>query len=103
GRGGFEPGTGVHFPATGKSAGNFGPSPPNIAAPPAESSASVALPACTSFTSPVFEGGISQRLASYVSMQTLPTFTESGGHLSVPDPADAAAARQTAATPMLPC
>src|SRR5215469_13225890 len=68
-------------------------------APPAVRLASVALPACTSFTSAVFEGGICQTLASYVSMQTFPTFTESGGHLSVPAPADSAAARQTAVQP----
>src|SRR5262252_8469146 len=61
--------------------------------------ASVALPACTSFTSAVFEDGICHTLASYVSMQTLPTFTESGGHLSVPAPADTAATRQTAVQP----
>src|SRR5215475_3301188 len=64
--------------------------------------ASVALPACTSFTSAVFEGGICHTLASYVSMQTLPTFTESGGHLSVPAPADPAAARHTTATRTMP-
>src|SRR5262249_47359744 len=56
-------------------------------------------PACTSFTRTVFEVGICQTLASYVSMQTLPTFTESGGHLSVPAPAGTAATRQTAVQP----
>src|SRR5215468_8285890 len=68
-------------------------------APPAVRSASVAFPSCTFFTSAVFEGGICHTLASYVSMQTFPTFTESGGHLSVPAPAGTAAPRQTAVQP----
>jgi hypothetical protein len=58
--------------------------------------ASVALPCCTIVTSVVFEGGICHKLASYVSMQTVPTATESGGHLSVPAQAGIAAARHTA-------
>src|SRR5262249_15750622 len=39
-------------------------------------------------------------LASYVSMQLVPTFTESGGHLSVPARAGAAATRHTTVQPM---
>ena len=69
----------------------------NCIAPPAVSCASVAFPACTSFTSEVLEGGICHTLASLVSMQTFPTFTESGGHLRVPAPAGTAATRATAA------
>src|SRR5262249_30920491 len=68
-------------------------------APPAVRSASVAFPSCTFFTSFVFAGSICHTLASYVSMQTFPTFTESGGHLSVPAPAGTATARQTAVQP----
>src|SRR5262249_51371646 len=47
----------------------------------------------------VFEGGICHTLASYVSMQAFPTFTESGGHLSVPPPAGTAATTETAVQP----
>ncbi len=61
-------------------------------------SASVAEPRRTRFVSSRFEGGICHTLASYLSMQTLPTFTESGGHLSVAARAGVAAARQMAAT-----
>src|SRR5262245_59196207 len=49
--------------------------------------------------SEVLVTGICHTLASYVSMQTFPTFTESGGHLSVRAPAGTAAARQAAAHP----
>lgn len=42
--------------------------------------------------SDVLDGGICHTLASYVSMQAFPTFTESGGHLSVPAVAGTATA-----------
>src|SRR5262249_57940190 len=71
-------------------------------APPLMRSAFVAFPSCTFFTSFVFVGSIFHTLASYVSMQTFPTFTESGGHLSVPAPAGMSTARHTAAAPPRP-
>src|SRR6516165_2913973 len=74
--------------------------PSSIAAniPPAVRSASVTFPACTLLTSAeLFTGSINQTLSSYLSMQALPTRTESGGHGL--KPADAAVARQTAIQP----
>jgi hypothetical protein len=98
GEGGLAPGMGVQLPSSGKFVGYSGLS---CVAPPPVSFASVALPDCTCFTSAVFVGGIYQTLASYVSMHTFPTFTESGGHLSVAARAAAAAASQTAAILMM--
>src|SRR5262249_13261629 len=102
GDGGLEPGTGVQLPVSGKFGGyavwlNGATLQPSCVAPPLVRSASVTLPACPFFTSEVLRGGIDQTLASYVSMQLFPTFTESGGHLSVAAPAGTATARQTAA------
>jgi hypothetical protein len=86
GLGGFDPETGVHWPFAGKLAGKPGvaqdedPARLNCVAPPFWRSVSVAVPACTLLTSVVFEGSICHTLASYLSTQVGPTFTESGGH-----------------------
>src|SRR5262249_54100490 len=87
-RGGFDPGTGIQLPSIGKFTGGVWGAPfahnETSVAPAAVRSASVTLPCCTFFTRTVLDGGICHTLASYVSMQTFPTFTESGGHRSVP-------------------
>src|SRR6266581_6309628 len=86
GLGGFDPETGVHWPFGGKLVGKpgaaqtWGPAGLNCVAPPFWRSVSVAVPACTLLTSVVFEGSICHTLASYLSTQVGPTFTESGGH-----------------------
>src|SRR5262249_27540530 len=86
GDGGFDPGTAVQFPDRGKfvntSMAMHADGLSGIA-PPAWRSASVTRPVWTFRTSLVFAGSIFQRLASYVSTQVLPTFTESAGHPSV--------------------
>ena len=104
GEGGLAPGMGVQLPSSGKFVGYAGlhdVAGLSCVAPPPVSSASVALPDCTCFTSAAFVGGICQTLASYVSTHTFPTFTESGGHLSVAARAAAAATSQTAAILMM--
>src|SRR5262249_42637673 len=103
GEGGLTPGTGVQLPSSGKFVGYAGLHDVvglSCVAPPPVSSARVALPDCTCFTSAVLVGGICHTLASYVSMHTFPTFNESGGHLRVAARADAAA-RQTTARLMM--
>jgi hypothetical protein len=67
GAGGLDPGTGDQLPSSGKFVGYAGlhdVAGLNCVAPPPVSSASVALPDCTCFTSTVFVGGICQTLAS---------------------------------------
>ena len=66
------------------------------ASPPARHIGERRLPVCTFFTSDVF-GRVDLPHARLVEVDAeVPTFTESGGHLSVPAPAGTAAARQTA-------
>src|SRR5262249_22131312 len=104
GEGGFDPATGVQLPSSGKFVGYAGlhdVAGLNCVAPPPVRSARVALPDCTSFTSTVFVGGICHTLASYVSMHTFPTLTESGGHLSVTARTGAATPRHMAVTLMI--
>src|SRR5262245_16607820 len=84
GAGGLEPGTVAQFPSRGKFAGKPGVQcgdGESCVAAPATRSASVAVPVRTRSMSVVFDGGICQTLASYVSTQVVPTMTASGVHV----------------------
>jgi len=88
GDGGTDPTTGTQLPLSGNVTGYavcaYGaPGHPSCTAPDVCRSASVALPACTRFTSDVLLGGTDHTLASYLSTQIVPTFTASAAQRSV--------------------